>query len=166
MKTGVRASWRRPGPPPRVFSASILVRTNPHLQGRKPLSRVALVLNGLSLTMIGVRAMLTPAAFLGQYGIELPSAMALAEARSIHGGGFGALAILMWLGLLRTRLRIPALSAAAFVMLGLALGRLVGSVVDGATDSTTLVATVGEALLGGLAVVALMRENAATSAAN
>ena len=89
------------------------------------MSRVALVLNGLILTMIGVRAMLTPAAFLGQYGIELPSAMALAEARSIHGGGFGALAILMGLGLLRTRLRIPALSAAAFVMLGLALGRLV-----------------------------------------
>ena len=129
------------------------------------MSRVALVLNGLILTMIGVRALLTPAAFLGQYGIELPSAMALAEARSIHGGAFGALAILMWLGLLRSNFRVTALWAAAFVMLGLAVGRLVGIVVDGATDSGTLVATVVEVVLGGLALAALMRENTATSAA-
>ncbi len=129
------------------------------------MSRVALVLNGLIMTMIGVRALLTPAAFLGQYGIELPSAMALAEARSIHGGAFGALAILMWLGLLRSNFRITALCAAAFVMLGLAVGRLVGIVVDGATDSGTLVATVVEVVLGGLALAALMRENTATSAA-
>ena len=129
------------------------------------MSRVALVLNGLIMTMIGVRALLTPAAFLGQYGIELPSAMALAEARSIHGGAFGALAILMWLGLLRSNFRVTALWAAAFVMLGLAVGRLVGIVVDGATDSGTLVATVVEVVLGGLALAALMRENTATSAA-
>ncbi len=129
------------------------------------MSRVALVLNGLIMTMIGVRALLTPAAFLGQYGIELPSAMALAEARSIHGGAFGALAILMWLGLLRSNFRVTALWAAAFVMLGLAVGRLVGIVVDDATDSGTLVATVVEVVLGGLALAALMRENTATSAA-
>ena len=129
------------------------------------MSRVALVLNGLIMTMIGVRALLTPAAFLGQYGIELPSAMALAEARSIHGGAFGALAILMWLGLLRSNFRVTALCAAAFVMLGLAGGRLVGIVVDRATDSGTLVATVVEVVLGGLALAALMRENTATSAA-
>jgi len=73
------------------------------------MSRVVLVLNGLVMTMIGVRSLFTPAAFLGSFGVELPSAMALAEARSIHGGGFAALAVLMWLGLLRPDLRITAL---------------------------------------------------------
>jgi hypothetical protein len=129
------------------------------------MSRVVLVLNGLVMTMIGVRSLFTPAAFLGGFGVELPSAMALAEARSIHGGGFAALAVLMWLGLLRPDLRITALRAAAFVMWGLALGRLVGIVVDGATDSNTIVATVAEALLGSLAAAALMREAPMTSEA-
>ena len=130
------------------------------------MSRVALVLNGVIMTMIGIRAVFTPVSFMGEYGVELSSATAIAEARSIHGGGFAALAMLMWLGLLRANFRITALRAAAFVMLGLAAGRLVGVVVDGATDSGTLAATVGEVVLGGLAVAALTRENTAISAAN
>ena len=59
------------------------------------MSRVVLVLNGLVMTMISVRSLFTPAAFLGVFGVKLPSAMALAEARSIHGDGFAALAVLI-----------------------------------------------------------------------
>jgi hypothetical protein len=109
------------------------------------------------MTMIGVRALFTPEAFLGEFDVALGSAKALAEARSIHGGSFGALAILMWLGLARPSYRTSALHAAAFVMLGLAAGRLFGIVVDGATGSDTVVATIAEAVLGGLAVAALLR---------
>ena len=128
------------------------------------MSRVALVLNGLIMTMIGIRATFTPVEFLGQYGVDLTSAMALAEARSIHGGGFGALAILMWLGLFLPGFRRGALLAATFVMLGLAAGRTVGIVIDEATDTSTLVATVGELVLGGVALLGLQRENAASLA--
>jgi len=128
-----------------------------------PVSQVALVLNGLIMTMICIRALFTPETFLGEYGVELPTATALAEARSIHGGAFGALAILVWLGLFRSNFRITALRAAAFVMLGLAFGRFVGVVVDGATNSATLTAAVGEAVLGGLALGALLREDARSS---
>ena len=45
--------------------------------------------------------------------------------------------------------RVTALRAAGFVMVGLAAGRLVGIVVDGATDVAPLRATAGEAVLGG-----------------
>lgn len=127
------------------------------------MSKVALVLNGLVMTMICVRALFGPESFLGEYGVELPTATALAEARSIHGGAFGALAILVWLGLFRSDFRVTALRAAGFVMVGLAAGRLVGIVVDGATDVATLRATAGEAVLGGLALGALLRERASSS---
>jgi len=127
------------------------------------LSKVALVLNGLVMTMICVRSLVGPEAFLGQYGVHLSSATALAEARSIHGGGFGALALLVWVGLFRADFRVTGLRVAGFVMLGLAAGRLVGVAVDGATDSVTLTATLGELVLGGLAVAALRRERASAS---
>ncbi|HJO22757.1 MAG: DUF4345 domain-containing protein [Myxococcota bacterium] len=127
------------------------------------MSQVALILNGLIMTMIGIRGLVAPGAFLGDYGVELTSVTAIAEARSIHGGAFAALAILMWLGLLRSSFRITALRAAAFVMLGLAFGRLVGVAVDGATDSATLVATIGETVLGGLALIALVRGDGTSS---
>ncbi len=129
------------------------------------MSKVALVLNGLVMTMICVRSLASPESFLGEYGVHLSSATALAEARSIHGGGFGALALLAWLGLFRADFRVTGLRVAAFVMLGLAAGRLVGVVVDGATDSVTWTATVVELVLGGLAVVALRRESVSASAA-
>ena len=127
------------------------------------MSQVALVLNGLVMTMICIRALFTPESFLGEFGVELSSATALAEARSIHGGAFGALAILVWLGLLRSNFRITALRVAAFVMLGLAFGRLVGVVVDGATDSSTVTALVAEAVLGCLALIGLAREDTESS---
>ena len=127
------------------------------------MSKVALVLNGLVMTMICVRSLVGPEAFLGEFGVQLPSAMALAEARSIHGGGFGALALLAWLGLFRSDFRVTGLRAAGFVMLGLAVGRLVGVFVDGATDSGTLMAVAVEVVLGGLAVAALRREKATAS---
>ena len=128
------------------------------------MTKVALVLNGLVMTMICVRSLLGPEDFLGAYGVQLPSATALAEARSIHGGGFGALAILAWLGLFRPDFRITGLRVAGFVMLGLAAGRLVGVFVDGATDSATWTATIVELVLGGLAVIALRRESVSASA--
>ena len=122
------------------------------------MSKLALVLNGLVMTLIAIRSLVGPEAFLGEYGVHLTSATALAEARSIHGGGFGALALLAWLGLFRADFRRTGLRVAAFVMLGLAVGRVVGVVVDGAIDSLTLGATVVEVVLGGLAVIALRRE--------
>ena len=127
------------------------------------MSKAALILNGLIMTMICIRALFGPESFLGEYGVELPTATALAEARSIHGGAFGALAILVWLGVFRSDFRITALRAAGFVMLGLAFGRLVGVVIDGATDSGTLTAMIAEAVLGGLALGALMRERSTSS---
>ena len=124
------------------------------------MTRIALILNGAIMTIIGLNALIRPEAFLGQYGVQLPSAMALAEARSIHGGGFLAMAILMWLGLARRRFRVIAVGAAAFMMTGMALGRLFGVVAGGATAPLTLIATFAEALLGGVAFAGLAREKA------
>jgi hypothetical protein len=130
---------------------------------RRSVWRIALVLNGLIFTLVGVQTLLDPAAMLANFDIELLNPAALAHERSIQGGGMASVGVLMWLGLLRPDFRRPALVAAAFVMWGFALGRLLGVIVDGATESVVLFGTGMEALLGSLAVVALMREEPATS---
>ena len=40
------------------------------------MTRIALILNGAIMTIIGLNALIRPEAFLGQYGVQLPSAMA------------------------------------------------------------------------------------------
>jgi len=114
-------------------------------------------------TLVGVMTLLDPVAMLASFDIELPNPMALAHERSIQGGGMASAGVLMWLGLLRPDFRRPALVAAAFVMWGFALGRLLGVIVDGATESAVLAGTWMEALLGSLAAVALRREESARS---
>ena len=122
------------------------------------MSKIALVLNGLVMTMIGVRGLFAPEAFLGEFGVVLPTPSAFGEARAAHGGVFGALALLAWLGLFRADFRVTALRAAAFVMFGLAAGRVLAFFLDGATDSQSVIATIAELVLGGLASAALARE--------
>ena len=122
------------------------------------MSRIALILNGLVLTVVGVQTLLDPSGMLANQSIELSNPTALAHQRSIQGGGMASVGVLMWLGLLRPDFRRPALVAAAFVMWGFALGRLLGVVADGATESVVLLGTGIEALMGSLAAVALWRE--------
>jgi hypothetical protein len=111
--------------------------------------------------MVGVLTLLDPAAMLASFDIVLPNPVALAHERSIQGGGMASVGVLMWLGLLRPNFRRPALVAAAFIMWGFALGRTLGVIVDGATESAVLIGAGMEALLGSLAAVALRREDTA-----
>ena len=134
----------------------------PSANGGEAVSRVALVLNGLVFTLIGVQTLLDPAGALVSFDIELATPTALAHERSIQGGGMAAAGVLMWLGLLRADFRRPALVAATFVMWGFALGRLLGVIVDGATESLVLSGTLIEASLGSVAAVALRRQTLAT----
>ena len=127
------------------------------------MSPIALVLNGSVFTLVGVMTLLDPAFMLASFDIELSNPVALAHERSIQGGGMASAGVLMWLGLMRLDFRRPALVAAAFVMWGFALGRLLGVIVDGATDSAVLSGAGIEVLLGSLAAVALRREEPATS---
>ena len=122
------------------------------------MARVALVLNGLVFTGIGVLTLIDPASMLASFAVDLPTPVALAHLRSIQGGGMAGAGALMWLGLLRRGFRRPALIAAICVMWGFALGRLLGVLVDGATEPAILSGAAIEALLGGLAAVALQRE--------
>jgi Domain of unknown function (DUF4345) len=125
------------------------------------MSRIALILSGLVFTAVGVQTLLDPGGQLAFFSIELSNPTALAHERSIQGGGMTSAGVLMWLGLLRSDFRRPALVAAAFVMWGFALGRLLGVAVDGATEPLVLFGLGIEALLGSLAAVALRREGAA-----
>lgn len=122
------------------------------------MNRAVIFINGLILSVIALRMLFAPAEFLAQFGVELTSATALAEARSIHGGGIAAIALLVWLALFNSKWTTTGLAAAAFFLLGLAIGRAIGIFVDGATDSLTITATVAEFLLGGLAAIALFFE--------
>ena len=122
------------------------------------MSRVALILNGLVFTGVGLATLIDPAGMLASFKIALVEPTALAHVRSIQGGGMASAGVLMWLGYLRADFRRPALVAAAFVMSGFALGRIVGVLLDGATDFSVLSGAGIEALLGSLALFALRRE--------
>ena len=130
------------------------------------MTRAALILNGLVLSFIALRMLLTPAEFLAEFGVALTSATALAEARSIHGGGIAAIAALIWLGLFNAKWTATGLLAAAVFLLALTVGRAIGIVVDGATDSLTITATVAEFLLGSLAAIALFFHQRSAAAAD
>ncbi len=127
------------------------------------MSRIALVLCGLVFTLVGGMTLFDPAGMLASFAVELSNPTALAHERSIQGGGMASAGVLMWLGLLRPNFRRPALVAATFVMWGFALGRILGAIVDGATEPVVLFGAGMEALLGSLAAVALRREETATS---
>lgn len=130
------------------------------------MSRIALVLNGLVFTLVGGLTLLDPSAMLASFDVVLPNPASLAHERSIQGGGMASAGVLMWLGLMRLDFRRSALIAAAFIMWGFALGRLLGVILDGATDAVVLGGAGMEALLGSLAVVALRQEARVTSASD
>ena len=125
--------------------------------------RLALILNGLVFTLIGIQTLLDPVGMLARFEIVLPNPAALAHARSIQGGGMASAGVLMWLGLGRADFRRPALITAVFIMGGFGTGRLLGVFLDGATETAVFVGVGVEFALAGLAVAALRSADSASA---
>lgn len=92
---------------------------------------IVLALSGLLSLLIGLRALLSPAALGAALGFEVSGADALNEVRAQYGGFFLAVALCAALALFGVLSRSSALVVLAVTFGGLLAGRLIGLIFDG-----------------------------------
>lgn len=124
------------------------------------LARASVGLTALVYAGFGAVMLVAPEV-LGAVGIELRSAAARTEVRSIYGGLELGLALFLGLSAARGRWLEPALVVQAATLGGAALGRAVGLAVDGGVEALVVGLLCAEACGAALGVVALVRLRAA-----
>jgi hypothetical protein len=120
-------------------------------------TRIFLGLSALFWLPYGIFCLVQPGFLEGAAGVASSTPTGSAELRAMYGGlqaGVGALALA---GFLRTEVARPALLTLLFLCAGLALGRLLGLVVDGAASPYTLIAVGFEVAWAALAAALLGR---------
>jgi hypothetical protein len=103
-------------------------------------TRIFLGLSALAWLPYGIFCLAQPGFLEGAAGVASSTPTGSAELRAMYGGlqaGIGALALV---GFLRAEAARPALLTLLFLCAGLALGRILGLVVDGAASPYTLIA--------------------------
>lgn len=87
---------------------------------------------------MAVMWMAMPATGAPQFGLTLNGVQGISSARADVGGMFLATAVLCLLGIAGSRFAAAYLNAAAIIMGSVALGRLVGFIVDGVVQMTVM----------------------------
>lgn len=82
---------------------------------------------------MGVYALAAPARLIAPFDVELGSATARAEVRAVYGGFGLAVAAVLVLALADRELRPGIVLTVAAALAGMAVGRVVSAVADGAT---------------------------------
>ncbi len=122
-------------------------------------TRVEIVCLGLLAAVFAVVAALAcfaPQLLFGPIGLSLDSSAVAAELRAAYTGLFGLAAWIFARGALHEDRRAFALSAAAIVLGGFTLGRLVSLVLDGAPGNALAVANLVAESVGFCAALALV----------
>lgn len=101
-------------------------------------ARIFLAINALAFIALGARGIWDPVAHLALVEYQLPTPTALAEARAMYGGAHLTLGLLFFAGVFSRAWLKPALLVLAVLVGGLALGRMTGVVVDGASSAIIL----------------------------
>jgi hypothetical protein len=94
--------------------------------------RVVLMLSGAILLAIGVAFLLAPVAMMQSVEIAIASPLARGDVRAVYGGMEVALGALLLLAGQRSDRVRPGLFAAGVLFTGMASGRLLGVLLDGA----------------------------------
>ena len=100
------------------------------------ISRTVLLLAGLMFGGLGVWLTLAPGKLEDWVGIQSPVPAARTELRALYGGLELGLGVFMLLGWARAELEAPACLALGLIMLGVALARMLGLVLDGSGSAT------------------------------
>jgi peptidoglycan/LPS O-acetylase OafA/YrhL len=116
-------------------------------------ARAVLIVSAAVFAGFGLLLLVVPETLNG-VGVELTSPTAFAEIRGFYGGLELGVAMFLALSASRPTWMQPALFAQAAILGGVALGRLAGVFVDGATDGFTLGLMSMEAAGSALAIVA------------
>ncbi|WP_430336202.1 DUF4345 family protein [Rhodococcus sp. ACT016] len=93
--------------------------------------RAYLAVAAVAFALIGVNAMLHPAAAVAGIGLGADGVAGLNEIRASYGGLQLAIALVAATGLVWRPARLPALAVSTVLCTGMALGRLVSLAVDG-----------------------------------
>lgn len=101
-------------------------------------AKIFLALNGLVFVLLGARGLWDPVAHLALVEFQLATPTALAEARAMYGGAHLTLGLYFLVGALSRPQLKPALLVLALFLGGLAIGRLLGAMIDGPASTLTL----------------------------
>ncbi|MGH7324709.1 MAG: DUF4345 domain-containing protein [Candidatus Rokuibacteriota bacterium] len=104
------------------------------MKSRERTISIVLGLAGTTFALVGLSHLTVPERMLAPLGIALTSPTALSEVRSGYGGLHLALGIVFLGGIVSPRLRDLAMLMLTAVIGGLALGRLLSLVIDGAPE--------------------------------
>lgn len=118
---------------------------------------VVLGLSALVLIVVGAGAAFAPAAFYAGFGIQVDGVPALASELRSTGVALLLLGLAVAVGAVWRRWMFVSAVVAALVLLGYAIGRVISGIVDGAPDSTLLVAGIAEFVLGAAAAWVAIR---------
>ena len=115
-------------------------------------TRIFLIVNVLLWLPYGLYCLVAPGALAEAAGVAATSATGTTELRAMYGGLQAAIGLLALAALLRRDLERTALTALAFLALGLFTGRLFGAFNDGGLSGYTIGALVLESTLTVLSV--------------
>jgi hypothetical protein len=122
---------------------------------RNALEIAVLGLSAVALVVVGFTGLVSPAQLFDPLGVTLPTPAGRNEIRAAYGGMHLGVGLLLLAGVGRRERRRAALWLVVAFMGGLALGRLVSLVADGAPGDFVMRLWVPEALAGGLAAALL-----------
>ncbi len=112
----------------------------------------------------GIFCFLQPGYLTEAAGLGLTSATATTEVRAMYGGLQMAIGALSGMALLRPTLVQAALTALAFLAVGLGTARLIGSLLDASYSTYTVGGLIFEFLSAGLAIWLLRRSGSVVHA--
>lgn len=114
--------------------------------------RVFLALMTLAWLPYGLYCLFAPGTLEAMVGVKALNPTANVELRAMYGGVQAAIGVLMGLALLRETLRGPALTALAFLALGLGTARLIGCLLEADMSFYNVSALIFELAVGAVAL--------------
>ncbi|SDI94912.1 DUF4345 domain-containing protein [Aliiruegeria lutimaris] len=119
--------------------------------------KIALGIAGVTALGIGAFILLAPQAFYASYGITLGNDPNLRSELRAPAASLAAFGVLMLAGIMREKLSQVSIVAALTVFLAFPAGRLVGVIADGVPSGSVMGALVIELAIAGLCLLAFRR---------
>jgi hypothetical protein len=125
--------------------------------------KIFLGLNALIFVGYGLYCLAVPSVIADQTGMQLATGVATTEVRAMYGGLQTAIGLLALAGILRPAVQPAALLVLAFLLFGLASGRMVGIVLDTDPGTYNFAAVAFEATFAAIAAGLLVKSSAPTT---
>ncbi len=119
-------------------------------------ARLILVVSGLVAVGIAATILFAPGAFYSGYGIDVSGNPTLANELKAPAGALLIGGLLMFAGVIRSKLAVLSLTIASVIYLSYGLSRALSIVLDGIPHSGMVGAAVIEIVIGGICLLTLL----------